>query len=233
MTRTIRQNEIHIWYREVVENIDTSCLCPAEVRQASRFVFLRDRRRYLATRVLVREVLSRYASVAPAAWEFTTGEFGKPYVARPHLPVSIYFNVSHTSTVVACAIAAVAEIGVDIEDRIPEDYRELAKQFFAEQEQNWCANAGMEPESRSRFLAIWTLKEAYIKAIGKGMSVPLTSFSIVPDDNGEATPVIRSDEDGPPRRWYCKRLTLPTGLPLAVTVPASESTPAVAIFRYS
>lgn len=91
-------------------------MTPDERERHGRFHFERDRRLFLATRALVRTVLSSYAAVAPAAWRFDVGEHGKPRVAHPAVKPVIHFNVSNTPGLVVCAVSVVHEaLGVDAE----------------------------------------------------------------------------------------------------------------------
>jgi 4'-phosphopantetheinyl transferase len=142
------------------------------------FRFERDRRLFLATRMLVRTVLSRYASVAPADWRFAAGVHGKPYVAHPRLTPSIHFNLANTSGLVACVVSVAHEaIGVDVE-RVRElaDAMPLAERYFAAPEIQ-ALRALPVAEQPRRFVAYWTLKESYIKARGLGLALPLDQFS--------------------------------------------------------
>src|SRR4051812_22375683 len=103
-----------------------------------RFRFERDRRLFLATRVLVRDVLSRYAAVAPADWRFVADRAGKPHVSQPAVTPALHFNLANTSGLVICGVSVAHDaLGVDVEraDRVV-DYISLARRFFAEMEAN-------------------------------------------------------------------------------------------------
>ena len=167
---------------------------------ADRFKFERDRLRYLATRRMVRNLLSKYADIEPDAWKFETNEFGKPSI-DPEQYAGLYFNVSHTSSTIVCAVAIFPHIGVDIEDQIHSDYHEVATRFFANDEQEWLRAAESVQDESARFLAIWTLKEAYIKAVGKGLTIPLTSFSVFPHHERW----FAVENDGKAERWSFRK----------------------------
>lgn len=155
-----------------------SLLSDEELRRESRFVFARDRRRYLVTRALVRTVLSRYGPTPPAAWRFTTNPYGRPDVDNNGDPErALSFNLAHTSEMVLLGVTHGGPIGVDIEDvrheRAPLD---VANHFFAANEV--ASLNALPPAARpERFFAYWTLKESYIKARGMGLSIPLDSFA--------------------------------------------------------
>ena len=150
---------------------------PHEAAQQRRFVFEKNRHEYLVTRALVRTVLSRYADVPPAAWRFTRNHWGRPEVSAPALDRPLRFNLSNTDGLVACLVVLACDAGVDVEHvRRPGSTVEVADSFFspAEVQELW---AQPEASRRERFFCYWTLKEAYIKARGMGLAIPLDQFS--------------------------------------------------------
>ncbi|MEO7274218.1 MAG: 4'-phosphopantetheinyl transferase superfamily protein [Vicinamibacterales bacterium] len=139
-----------------------------------RFRFERDRRLFLATRVLVRDVLSRYAAAAPADWRFVADQSGKPRVALPAVSPRLHFNLTNTPGLVVCGVSVAHEaIGVDAErvDRTV-NYTSLAARFFATVEAEDLRSRPPDEWPR-RFFEYWTLKESYLKARGLGLAVPL------------------------------------------------------------
>jgi len=156
-------------------------LSPAERARYRRFRFARDRRDYAAAHALLRTSLSRFGAPAPEAWTFAAHARGKPSLASG-AAASLSFNLSHTHGMVACAIAPGADIGVDVErvDR-PLDEEALATRFFATVEQAHLRRCA--PAQRAiRFFELWTLKEAYLKAIGVGLSHSLSEMAFELDD---------------------------------------------------
>lgn len=156
-------------------------LNPAEAQTLARFHFEKDRLRYLLTRALVRTVLSLYAPIAPQDWAFDANAYGKPGIApahhlmHPHTQ-SLVFNVSHTATLVVMAVSADKPLGVDVESLQRKAPLDLAQAYFSPAEA--AALAQLAPELQAqRFFQYWTLKEAYIKARGMGLSIPLDQFS--------------------------------------------------------
>lgn len=152
-------------------------LSEAERGRYERFYFERDRLQYLATRALVRTVLSRYAAVSPQDWRFRIDERGKPSVRQPLTPLPLNFNLSNTRGLVACAVSVGHErVGVDVErlDR-QNDLDALADRYFCPTESR--ALRALDAAARPRrFFDYWTLKESYIKARGLGLAIPLDSF---------------------------------------------------------
>ena len=152
-------------------------LTPDENERMARFVFERDRQQFLITRALVRTTLSRYADVEPADWRFIANEFGRPEVLdRPPGVEDFRFNLSHTDGLIACAVTVAREVGVDVENTNRDVTHDVAGRFFAPRE---VADLRALPEADQHrvFFDYWTLKEAYIKARGLGLSLPLADFA--------------------------------------------------------
>jgi 4'-phosphopantetheinyl transferase len=148
-----------------------------ERRQHGEFLFEKDRRRYLTTRSLVRYVLSRYVPIPPAAWRFDATAFGRPFIVNSHPDVSaMTFSISHSDRVVVLGLARGCQLGIDVEDLHRNVPVAIAGSVFsaAEVRQLHALPPAGQPH---RFLDFWTLKESYIKARGKGLSLPLDKFS--------------------------------------------------------
>ena len=148
-----------------------------EHERMARLVFDRDRRRFLLTRALVRTTLSRYAAVPPAAWAFIANAHGRPEILdRPPGVPDLRFNLSHTDGLIACAITIGREVGVDVEHIQRRVTHDVAGRFFAPREVNHLKMLA-EDEQQRVFFDYWTLKEAYIKARGFGLALPLADFA--------------------------------------------------------
>lgn len=161
-------------------------MTPDERKRHGSLRFEADRRLFLATRVLVRTALSRYAAARPDEWRFAAGPHGKPRIAHPDVTPSLHFNLAHTRGLVACAVSVAHEsIGVDAEriDRAT-DPLALAGRFFSPPEVR--ALNALPAAGQSRlFFSYWTLKESYIKALGLGLALPLDKFWFVVDDDAQ------------------------------------------------
>lgn len=152
-------------------------LSPEEHERMTRLVFDRDRRRFLLTRALVRTTLSRYAPVAPADWQFIANVHGRPEILDRQRGVpDLRFNLSHTDGLVACAVTIGREVGIDVEHIGRRLTHDVAGRFFAPRE---VSNLHALPadEQQKVFFDYWTLKEAYIKARGFGLALPLGDFA--------------------------------------------------------
>jgi phosphopantetheinyl transferase len=160
-----------------------SLLNPEEAAQAARFVFDKHRHRYLLTRALVRTTLSRYhPELAPHAWRFETNAYGCPHLAQPPLELAdLRFNLSHTDDMVVLALRRQGAVGIDIESAQRSANLEIADHFFTAQEAQHLRHLPSPSAQRGHFMALWTLKESYIKARTRGLSIPLNQcgFTLV------------------------------------------------------
>jgi 4'-phosphopantetheinyl transferase len=132
-----------------------------------------DRHLSLVSRALARYLIAEVTQQEPESLRFSTNEYGKPFLVG--LP-DIHFNLSHSHGVAVCALCRGAAVGVDVEDVGRHTDLSIAGRFFSPAEADLVSKAP-DSEKRALFFDIWTLKEAYIKAVGKGLSIPLNSFS--------------------------------------------------------
>jgi 4'-phosphopantetheinyl transferase len=154
-------------------------LHPAELERYHRFVFDRHRVEFLATRALVRRALSCYRPIAPADWRFRTNAYGRPEIDPP---CGLTFNLANHPTLTVCAIRSGRELGVDVEPLTRgAEILAIADTVFAPDELA-ALRALPDAAQPDRALTLWTLKEAYIKARGMGLSLPLDGFAFSFDD---------------------------------------------------
>jgi 4'-phosphopantetheinyl transferase len=154
-----------------------------EHARAGRLRFERDRKRYITGRGILREILARYIGTEPAALCFSYGEHGKPELVGEG-EYGLRFNVAHADAVFLCAVAESHEVGVDVE-RVEhfDGIDDVAEEMFSLAER--AVYRSLPPDERvDAFAACWTRKEAFIKAIGEGLSYPLHQFdvSLAPGD---------------------------------------------------
>ncbi|EWY37253.1 hypothetical protein N825_21220 [Skermanella stibiiresistens SB22] len=185
-------------------------LAPEERVRHDRFLNERARHEHLVTRALVRTTLSRATGVPPEAWRFTANSHGRPEIAAPAGFEHLRFNLSNTRGLVACAIAQDRQVGIDVEslDR-GADLLEISDRFMAPAEAA-DIRACPEADRAHRFFTYWTLKEAYIKARGLGLSIPLDQFAF--DLGDPSVPRVTFDPalDDDAGRWAFARYQ-PTG----------------------
>ncbi|MBW2734665.1 MAG: 4'-phosphopantetheinyl transferase superfamily protein [Deltaproteobacteria bacterium] len=182
---TLKSGELHLWLLpDDAPTLDEArvtqmleALPKGEQARHAQFVVRRPKREYILTRTLVRRVLSRYTHVLPSAWRFTANEFGRPAIATPHVLAGLDFNVSHTGGMIVCLVGQHLEFGVDVEDRQRARRTvDIAERFFSPREARALRSLPDHAQG-DRFMELWTLKEAYIKARGMGLRIPLAHFS--------------------------------------------------------
>nr|WP_255699726.1 4'-phosphopantetheinyl transferase superfamily protein [Jiella avicenniae] len=167
--------------------------------------------------------MSRYADVAPAAWRFETNRYGRPAIGadQADLAPGLVFNLSHTRGLVALAVGKDCDLGVDVEWISREnELARLCDRYFAPGEAAY-VRAGEGAELTERFFAFWTLKEAYIKARGMGLALPLDGFAY--DITGDA-PTICFEPSCPddPARWRFLRRAVGSSHRLALAVASRQ-----------
>jgi 4'-phosphopantetheinyl transferase len=156
-----------------------SLLSDDEYIRATRFFQPADAARFVIGRALARTMLSRYASVSPRDWPFVIDEHGRPHLAsRPSNAPDLRFNLTHTDGLVACALSIGREVGIDVEHINRPVTHDVPERFFSPRE---VADLRALPKSEQDtvFFDYWTLKEAYIKARGLGLALPLRHFTFV------------------------------------------------------
>jgi 4'-phosphopantetheinyl transferase len=211
------RDAVHVWVQPVPPgpaDAGLDLLDGSETARWHRFRRPETRRLFAAAHALLRTALSRYAAVDPRDWRFTEGPHGRPDLSGPETGLS--FNLTHTDGLAACAIARGLSVGIDAErpDRRL-DLDGMMRVAFAESERAQVQAAAPERKSEV-FFGIWTLKEAYIKARGLGLALPLKSFSVTV----EPPAITPSPDDG--MEWHAE-LTRPTDEhALALAVPRRE-----------
>jgi 4'-phosphopantetheinyl transferase len=179
----LAEDEVHVWRASLnleKEALDrcASTLSQDEKFRAARFLFPRDRDHFVAARGVLRELLGKYAVRSPAQLEFRYGRHGKPALRAESDESPVRFNLSHSGGLAVYAFARNRELGIDLEPVRPEFAGEnIAERHFSPQElEEWNRLApGLRAEA---FFLGWTRKEAYIKARGEGLQIPLASFSV-------------------------------------------------------
>lgn len=172
-----------------------------EHERMARFVFERDRHAFLLTRALVRTMLSRYAPVAPADWRFIANAHGRPEILdRPPGVPDLRFNISHTDGLIACAVTIGREVGVDVEHVGRQLLHDVAGRHFAPKEVADLRSLPAAEQDRV-FFDYWTLKEAYIKARGFGLALPLGDFAFTLDPPRPPRITFEPALDDDPATW--------------------------------
>lgn len=181
---TLSGREIYVW-PVIVRGADSvvarfeSFLSPDELTRAAAFRFEHLRRSFLLARGALRTLVGCYLEISPEKVLFIQGSHGKPHlVERGGISAPIEFNVSQSENIALFAFTSGCELGVDVERIRPlEDMTRVASQFFSREESEELFL--LPPHERERaFFLCWTRKEAYVKAVGEGLSIPLDSFRV-------------------------------------------------------
>ena len=201
-------HEAHVWLlpdpeqapRTQIDEL-AAILDDDERDRAARYLRPADRTRSIAARALLRLMLSRYAPVAPSAWQFRTNRYGRPELARvPEAAGDLRFNVSHTDGLIAVAVTRGRSIGVDVEHIDRTLAHDIAGRFFSPAEVRDLRQYPVEAQPRV-FFDYWTLKEAYIKARGMGLALPLGDFSFRLRADEPPTISFAPELGDDPARW--------------------------------
>jgi 4'-phosphopantetheinyl transferase len=161
----------------LTEGLD-KVLSSAERERAAKFKFEKDRACYVASHAALRNILGWYLRIEPLALEFSAGPQGKPELESKSDRHALQFNLSHSHEAALVAVTLGRQIGVDIEC-IKGDFQweEIAERFFAPGEIARLRALPRDQQQRA-FFTCWTRKEAYIKAKGGGLSIPLQDFEV-------------------------------------------------------
>jgi 4'-phosphopantetheinyl transferase len=218
----LQKDEVHIWrvplLRDAAELLQLrGILSPEETGRADRFHFERDRNAFIATRGSLRQLLARYLKRSPAELAFDYGAYGKPKLRQNSLEPSVQFNVSHSNNLALMAFSLERRLGIDVEFvRLDIATEEIAERYFSEQEVAELQSLPASLRAEGFFLC-WTRKEAYVKAIGDGLQIPLKSFhvSVTPSQ-----PERLESTDG--AQWRLRSLRVDAGFAGAVVAEGRD-----------
>ncbi|QBD82648.1 4'-phosphopantetheinyl transferase superfamily protein [Ktedonosporobacter rubrisoli] len=177
------QDEVHVWQaslcaEEPVIQKFLPLLSPDEKARAERFYFARDRQHFIVARGILRTLLGRYLNLAPERISFVYNPYGKPALDPSVHRANLHFNLAHSHQLALYAFSYVGQLGIDVEYmRSDMDYEQLASHAFSAYENTVFHSLSAELRQKA-FFDCWTRKEAYIKARGKGLSIPLDQFDV-------------------------------------------------------
>ncbi|KAG8504065.1 hypothetical protein CXB51_002381 [Gossypium anomalum] len=188
--------ETHFWYilpdevkSVALLNRYSELLSPCERENVNRMSGDQLKKRALLARALVRTTIARYQTnceINPRSLKFKKNIYGKPEVEwhkdDNFSPPPLHFNISHTSSMIACGVTINAPIGIDVEEKqrkLKNDIIAFAQRYFSPYEVKLLTSISDPEVRRQEFIKLWTLKEAYVKALGKGFSaMPFKTFTI-------------------------------------------------------
>jgi 4'-phosphopantetheinyl transferase len=208
--------DIHIWQRrlacepDVVDSL-RRVLATDESARAARFRFAVNRDEYLIARGTLRMLLGQYLACQPESVRFTYSQYGRPQLDGVSHGESVDFNISHSGDVVVLAFARNRRIGVDIECvRTDFSTTEIAERFFSRAEREALRVVPVE-QRHEAFFRCWTRKEAFIKALGEGLSHPLDRFDVSLSPGLPAALLATRPDAGDARHWSLWSLNAPAG----------------------
>jgi 4'-phosphopantetheinyl transferase len=195
-------------------------MSPQEGERMRRLHLESGRRQFALTRALQRHTLSAYATeVAPVEWQFQTSPEGRPFLAPPFDRMGLHFNIAHTAGLAVMAVCRHARVGVDVE-RLGRAPLEVVERYFSAAEA--ADLRALPPDTQPRrFLQLWTLKEAYLKAVGVGLPGGLDHMSF----HFDAAENIRfeREDDADAARWQFSQFEPGVHHVLALAVLPQES----------
>ncbi|HVX40331.1 MAG TPA: 4'-phosphopantetheinyl transferase superfamily protein [Gemmatimonadaceae bacterium] len=221
-TLSLQPGSIHVWTTRLDAPPDAIAsaertLSPDEHARAARYRGDHLRRRFVLARAAVRAVLARYLGADPAAVVFELGAHGKPRVSGDEPP----FSVSHSADVAVIAVSGAGAVGVDVEAiRLIPYLDDLAARNFARAER--ATLEALPPDERvEAFFRAWTAKEAYVKALGVGLAIPLDAFTV--DIERAARVVVHDDAWRDAGDWWTRHFEPCRGYVGAVASPVRDA----------
>lgn len=217
-------DEVHLWHASLdsfsAESLE-HLLSEDEVIRARRFHFAKDRNHFTVARALLRKLLTAYLKENREPLQLLYGEMGKPFLAETGAP-PISFNLAHSGGRAIYAFSKDRELGVDLEfvrEELAGD--DIAKRFFSEREINTLQTVPAELRKQA-FFNCWTRKEAYIKARGEGLSMPLDSFDVSLAPEETAALLQNHTDEGEVGRWEMRSIPVAPGFVAALVVEGHD-----------
>jgi 4'-phosphopantetheinyl transferase len=219
----LEEGEVHVWRasldlpQQELERL-REALSPEERERAARFRVPQVQARFTAGRAILRDILGRYLGRQPSALSFGYRKQGKPFLLPSPGQEDLRFNLSHSHALALYGITRAREIGVDLEQvRQDREHEKLAKRFFSPEEA--AALQALPPEHRvAAFFHCWTRKEAYLKARGEGLAIPLASFEVSLAPGEPAALLSVADDPAETGRWSLEALDPGPGFAAALAV---------------
>mgnify|MGYP002632736864 FL=1 len=230
---TFKNSEIHLWHIDHADfdlpQLQSECLAwltKTELARYQRFQLDRHRKQLLLGQMLIRSVLSLYdQSIDRPAWRLIQNEYGKPAIHPDQQTLPLFFNLTHSGEKLVLAVAGFECIGVDIEQCSKQRrLGRLAARYFSARETAEL-QATAEQDQLRRFYELWTLKEAYIKACGLGLAIPLHHFSYSFPTDAKLAISFDSARADDPELWQIWQLGAGDQFKLALAAKAGEGNP--------
>jgi len=208
----LSKDEVHLWRASLnqptslVQQLAQTLSVNEQVR-ADRFCFEKDRWHFIVSRGLLRTILSRYLGMEPSQLQFYYGAHNKPALAATSSSSTLQFNLSHSHELALYAVTCDREIGIDLEHIRPiSNTEQIAQRFFSDREYAVLCTLP-QSQKQAAFFNCWTRKEAYIKATGRGLSLPLNQFEVSLTPGEPAALLGTLGEPQEASRWSLRELT--------------------------
>lgn len=214
---------VHIWIADVAlirweYNKIEEILSDDECDRANRYVFERDRRSYMIRRAILRMILGHYLDLRPEQITFRHNRYGKPMLGTQ----DIFFSLSQSSGCAIYSFAQARQVGVDIERiRAVPDMEQIAKRSFSKAEYE-SYSSQTKNAKQELFFKYWSRKEALIKAVGRGISIPLDTFDVSTNEDGPARQVEMKTCKGKACLWTIQDIDLRPGFASAVATEGPD-----------
>lgn len=222
----LESDAVHVWCAVLdlrssrIQALERA-LSADERERASRFRFLKDRERFIAARGILRCILGRYRKTDPAHLRFHYNPHGKPTLTG-ELPDGLHFNLSHSAGLALYALAQGREVGVDLEVLRPSLAREqIAEQVFSPREVAALRRLPEELQPEA-FFTYWTSKEAFIKAKGEGLALPLDGFEVSASSQGLGGMLTVYAQPQEAHRWSLRKISPAPGYSAALAVEGHD-----------
>lgn len=235
-TVPLHPSEAHVWFawtdRFTDDSIVHACHCllsEEELRRHKRYHFQRDRHLYLVSHAMVRHLLAGYLEREPKELEFVTNPYGRPEIKHERGDPIVRFNLSHTRDLAALVVTHTWPCGIDVETkRYRWNISSLADSVLSAEEMSSLQKLP-QAEHAHHFLRYWTLKEAYVKARGMGLSLPLDKLSF---EIGEKMGIrLRTHPESDSVDWQFAQRSLGTEHVMAVAVQHGGALPLSITYR--
>ena len=206
--------EVHVWIAKEdlssrMVSTFSRVLTEDELKRINKLRFQRHRLAHVFAKGMLRHILARYLDVQPSKVVFILNSFGKPFLCPADHAPSLMFNMSHSDGLVVLSVAINRHLGIDVElVRVLHDRDGMVQDYFTDAER---AIIAAEPADRRDhvFYTLWTRKEAYVKAIGKGLSIRLNSVDVSFPEGVKGRNLDRSPDLPSVSRWWLSDLSLP------------------------
>lgn len=221
----LKNNYVHVWRADLdLPDRQSECLetflSQDEITRANKFRFARHRRRFVVARGILRQILGSYLNIAPQNLVFTYGDNGKPEL-KPVTELCLQFNISHSHEYALFAFTLKHLIGVDLEYLRPvPDALKIARRFFSSREYQMLLETETEKQAQL-FFRLWTAKESYLKAIGKGLADSLANVEIAFDSTDSLYLLAIEQKSEASSDWSVYSCTPSTNYLAAIAIKAS------------